>query len=109
MRPIPIGLLPSTMTWYAPKGGRSMAGEFEDEGHEVEHVRLDRSQGSTVRDASVRDHVAGTVYADAANSVGDLPPVGARVVIGGFDGVVRTSQTFYGFGDRVHHTELGVG
>lgn len=109
MRPIPLPLLPSTMTWYAPKGGRSMAGEYEEEPHVVEHVRLGRSQGSTVRDASVRDHAAGTVYVDAVNSRGDLPPVGARVVIGDFDGVVRSSETFRGYEDEAHHTELGVG
>ena len=110
MRPIPLSLLPSTMTWHAPKGGRSGAGEFEDEGHVVEHVRLVPSQQTTVREASMRDPVSGTVYVDAVRSVGDVPPIGALVSVDGAKPVVvRSVAAFEGRGGRLHHTELGVG
>ena len=51
-----------------------------------------------------------TVYVDAANSVGDVPPVGALVSVDGADEmVVRSVSPCYGMGGRLHHTELVVG
>lgn len=110
MRPIPLSLLPSTMVWQAPRGGRSGAGEFEGERHTLAHVRLVASQLTTVRDSSVHDPASGTVYADAVHSTGDVPPLGALVTIDGEPGlVVRSVQPFYGRDGRLHHTEIGVG
>lgn len=108
MRCIPLRLLPSTMTWRAPSTGRT--GGYSDERHEVSHVRLDRSRQSVVRDWSVADGVTGTVYVDATNSVGEVPPVGALVSVDGADEmVVRSVSPCYGMGGRLHHTELVVG
>jgi len=110
MRPIPMSLLPSTMVWKAPKGGRSGAGEFEDGRHTLAHVRLVSSQGTTVRDATMHDPAAGTVFVDAVHSTGELPPLGALASIDGAPGlVVRSVQRLYGRDGRLHHAEIGVG
>lgn len=110
MRPISMSLLPSTMVWQAPKGGRSGAGEWESERHTLAHVRLVSSQGTTVRDTSMHDPEAGTVYADAVHSTGELPPLGALATIDGAPGViVKSVQRLYGRDGRLHHTEIGVG
>lgn len=110
MRPIPPSLLPSTLVWQAPRGGRSGAGEFEDERHTVGHVRFVPSQGAAVREASVHDPVTGTVYVDAANSAGVVPPLGALASVDGGDAlVVRSVREWRGLGGRLHHTEVTLG
>jgi hypothetical protein len=110
MRQIPPQLLPSTMTWHAPLGGRSGQGEWEDTAHVTSHVRLDRSRTSTIREWSTADGITGTVFVDAVNSVGDVPPVGALVSVDGADPMtVRSVAPYYGFGGALHHTEIGVG
>lgn len=110
MRQIPASLLPSTAAWRAPKGGRSGAGDYEDESHELGRVRLDQSRSQAVRDASVHDPAAGTLYVDARASVGEVPPIGALVSVdGGPWLLVRAVAPMRDRGGHLHHTEVTLG
>lgn len=110
MRQIPASLLPSTATWRAPKGGRSGAGEYEDESHTVSRVRLDQTRSQVVREASVHDPWYGTLYVDARASEGEVPPLGALVSVdGGPELLVRAVEPMRDLGGHLHHTEVTLG
>lgn len=114
MRPIPTSLLPSTMRWRAPSDpDLGMGGEYGDR-RTVRHVRFQparaRAQGGSVQAYSRYEGPSGTVFVDARNSEGPVPPVGALVSVdGGREAVVRRVTPLYGLGGLLHHTEIEVG
>lgn len=114
MTPIPLSLLPSTMEWRAPEEGEDgLGGEYGDP-VTVEHVRFDeqrpRSTGGYSEQYQRFEGPSGTVFIDARNSRGEVPPVGALVSIdGGREMPVKAVKPFRGFCGRLHHTELEVG
>lgn len=114
MRQIPPSLLPSTMTWRDPAdpaGG--MGGSYGPE-RVTEHVRFEgsaaRSSGGYAGDYEVFGQGGGTVWVDAANSVGGVPQVGALVTVDGSrEMTVRSVLSLFTWDGRLHHTELEVG
>lgn len=76
----------------------------------VRHVRFE-ALDAVVDDAHRPSAVAGTVYVDAASSVGSFEvPAGSRVRVGQMPAMqVRSCKRCCGTGGRVHHWELAVG
>ena len=112
MRAIPPSLLPSTMTWRAPSTDpMAMDGEY-GEPVTVEGVRFEenrpRSTGGYSSEYQRYDGPAGRVFVDAANSSGEVPPVGALASIdGGPEMSVKKVDVYRCFGE-VHHYEIEV-
>lgn len=109
--PIPLSLLPSTMTWRAPAdSGDGMGGEFGEE-HTVEHVRFEFATSRVTGSSELYetyDGPIGTVFIDAVNSVGEVPPVGAVCSIEGSTELSVMSVTPL-YATKLHHTEVEVG
>lgn len=104
MRQIPAGWLTSDMEWRAPLPG----GEGYAEPEATLHVRLELARPRSVREWSQGDAVSGTVFVDAVNSEGDVPPRDSLVSVdGGPEMVVREVRPYYVRGE-LHHTELAV-
>ncbi|WP_307739347.1 hypothetical protein [uncultured Parolsenella sp.] len=113
MRPIPLSLLPSTMTWRDPADPSSgVGGSFGPE-NVTKHVRFEggaaRSSGGFAGDYEVFGQPGGTVWVDAVNSVGGVPRVGALVTVDGSrEMTVRSVLPLHTWDGRLHHTELEV-
>jgi len=108
MTPIPLHLLPSTMTWRAPVEG-DFGGEYGPE-ETTERVRFELADPRTASDYGRHEATTGRIWIDAANSAGGVPPVGSIVRIdGGPEMAVRRVAPYHGSGGRLHHTELEVG
>lgn len=113
-RPIPLTLLPSALLWKAPAdSSEGMGGEYEQEQLTM-NVRFEpttaRAKSGSESMYETYEGSSGTVFIDAVNSVGDVPPLGSVVSIdGGIEMVVRSVTPLYGFGNKLHHTELEVG
>ena len=112
MRAIPPSLLPSTMVWRAPSTGPdAMDGEY-GEAVTVTSVRFEesrpRSTGGYSSEYQRYDGPAGKVFVDAANSVGEVPPVGALASIDGGPEMSVKSVTVYRCFGGVHHYEIEV-
>lgn len=112
MRAIPPSLLPSTMVWRAPSSNPdAMDGEF-GEPVTVAGVRFEESRpratGGYSSEYQRADGPAGRVFVDAANSTGEVPPVGALASIDGGPEMSVKSVTVYRCFDGVHHYEIEV-
>lgn len=113
MRAIPTYLLTSRMEWRAPSGDpRSMGGEYGAR-QATERVRFEpseaRATGGSMPLYERYDGPTGTVFVDARNSVGGVPPVGSLVSVdGGPEVPVRSVEELRGF-SGVHHWEVSVG
>lgn len=92
------------MRWRAPlPGGIDYA-----EPQETQHVRLEIARTRTVREWSQGDALSGTIFVDAVNSTGDIPPRDSLVSVdGGSEMIVREVRPYYVRG-TLHHTELAV-
>lgn len=106
MRPIPLSWLASSMTWRPPLGS-GLGGEFGDE-RETSPVRFEASRSSSTRAYQSADGPSGTVWVDARNSSGGVPPVGSLVSVDGGPEMVVTAVRPYRVRGDLHHTELEV-
>ena len=103
-RPIPRAALPDTMTVREPLPDGTY-GEPEL----ICYVRFERTQRVSDDDHRSADAGGGTVFVDAANSVGAFEvQAGSRVAVGGrsmYATEVRRCEDLFG---RVHHWEIEV-
>lgn len=94
------------MTWRPPLGS-GLGGEF-GEARTTEPVRFERSRAASRSSYQSADGTGGTVWVDARNSSGEVPPVGSLVTVdGGEEMVVREVRPYHVRGE-LHHTELVV-
>ena len=92
------------MTWRPPLGS-GLGGEF-GEASVTEPVRFERSHSDSRAAYQSAGGPGGTVWVDARNSAGEVPPVGSLVTVdGGAEMVVREVRPYFVRGD-LHHTEL---
>lgn len=102
------------MRWHAPADPADGAGGEYGPERVTERVRFEatdsRVSGGFAGDYQRHEAPSGTVWVDAANSAGDVPPVGSLVTVDGSrEMVVRSVEALRGFGGEVHHWELAVG
>lgn len=113
MRAIPASLMPSTMTWRPPEDPKTgMGGEYGEE-QVTAPVRFEeqrpRATGGSMPQYERYENPGGTIWVDARNSVGGIPPVGSLVSVdGGREMVVKAVKPYYGRAGELHHTEIEV-
>ena len=104
VQPIPIYLLGDSMEVSVPDGRGGFAAPVA-----VSRVRFECEQFASDDPHRTADAGGGTVFVDAAMSVGAFEvPVGSRVEIDGASYYVRKCKRRCGFGSAVHHWELEV-
>lgn len=104
MRPIPRSWLASTMTWRPPAAS-GLGGEF-GEPSVTAPVRFERARADSRSAYQSAGGAGGTVWVDARNSSGGVPPVGSLASVdGGDEAIVREVRPYFVRGE-LHHTEL---
>lgn len=107
-------MLTSVMTWRAPSTDPgAMDGEYGDT-YTVENVRFERTDarasGGYANQYQRYDGPTGTVFIDAARSVGEVPPVGALASVdGSAEMAVVSVDELRGPNGEVHHWEVTLG
>lgn len=108
LTPIPVSLLPSSVTVCIPSDG-DYGGEYE-EPRTIDHVRFERAE-SLIRGGYVlTDGAKGLLFIDAVSSVNPFEiPVGSLLSIDGDEYASAGRVTPYeGFNGVVHHWEIEV-
>lgn len=107
LAPIPLELLPDSITVAKPDTTASYGGKFLDP-VEIAHVRYERAEALNPDTIKLADGASGRIWVDAANSAGAFRiPAGSKVVLGGETLHVVSCAEFRPFGP-VHHWELDV-
>lgn len=108
LRPIPLALMPSSMTVRVPVQG-DYSGEYAAP-VAVEHVRFDTYEALARREYRLMDGSQGLVYVDAANSkpAFEIPSGSLVSVDGGPEMQVVRCTRQAGYFGKVHHWEVEV-
>ena len=107
LAPIPLRLLPETMTVQVPDTTADYGGKFQAP-VTICNVRLERAETLNPNQYRLADGAKGRVWIDAANSAGAFEvPVGSKVTICGEVFAVAACAALKPFG-AVPHWELDV-
>lgn len=105
--PIPLELLPDTMTVAAPDTGADYGGKYL-EPVTVAHVRYERAEALNPSAIKLADGASGRIWVDARNSAGAfLIPAGSKITLNGDTLHVISCVEFRTFG-ALHHWEVDV-
>lgn len=107
LAPIPLDLLPDSMTVAKPDTTANYGGKFL-KAVEIAHVRYERAETLNPDTIKLADGASGRIWVDAANSAGAFRiPAGSKIVLGGETLHVVSCAEFRPYGP-VHHWELDV-
>lgn len=107
LNPIPLELLPDSMTVALPNTAANYGGKFLDP-VEIPHVRYERAETLNPDTIKLADGASGRIWVDAANSTGAFRiPAGSKIVLGGETLHVVSCAEFRAF-ETVHHWEVDV-
>lgn len=109
MRPIPLFLLPHSVT-LKQTGNADKWGDAEYTETTLKYVRVEPKQTLVYTKQNEKITLVAKLFIDAANSsiAGDTVRVDDKIVFNGMEYTVQTIETFYAFGASPHHWELGL-
>ena len=92
------------MTWRPPAAS-GLGGEY-GEPQVTEPVRFERSRSASTSAYQSAESAGGTVWVDARNSAGGVPPVGSLASVDGSEEMLVREVRPYRVRGELHHTEL---
>lgn len=108
-QPIPLCVLPHTMTVWEPDSSSDYDGKYLAP-TTVESVRFEYKEALNPKQYQLAENAKGRIWVDAVNSEGAYAiSRGAKVKVNSEEMKVLTCAPYETFNGRLHHWELDVG